>query len=172
MALLNPITRLLDKIQLFISVRLLDRQTSERHVALYRRTGGRMGGKVRELPVLLLTTTGRKSGQPRTVPLSYLPYGASYVVTASNFGGEQHPLWFLNLQSDPRARVQVGQVTREVVARVASREERARLWTALTRKARNYAEYEKMTERDIPMVILRPVSGTGGIDLAAHPPAD
>jgi deazaflavin-dependent oxidoreductase (nitroreductase family) len=149
------LTRLLDRVVLEASKRL-GKGTSERHVAIYRRTGGLLGGRVRELPVLLLTTTGRKSGQQRTQPLNYLRYGSSYVVTASNSGRDSYPAWFLNLQSDPHATVQVKRKVFPVVARVATEEEQARLWEDLTAKGRNYAEYRKMTDRQIPMLILEP----------------
>lgn len=155
MAKLNPFTRLLDWLTLKASMRL-NKGTAERHVAIYRRTGGLLGGRVRELPVLLLTTTGRKSGQRRTQPLNYLRYGNAYVVAASNSGRESYPAWFLNLQSNPHASVQVRRKVFPVVARVATEEEQARLWEELTSKARNYAEYVNMTDRHIPMVILQP----------------
>jgi F420H(2)-dependent quinone reductase len=155
-ARLNWWTRLMDKVLLFSSVRLMNRGTASRHAAMYRRTGGKVGGKIGEMPVLLLTTTGRKSGQPRTVPLNYLPDGKNYVVTASNSGRDEPPLWFLNLQSNPQATVQVGRRTIPVTAKEATPQEKARLWAILTRKARQYAEYQKLTERDIPMVVLRP----------------
>ena len=157
LAKLNPLTRLLDWITLELSKRL-NKGTAERHVAIYRRTGGLLGGRVRALPVLLLTTTGRKSGQQRTQPLNYLRYGTAYVVTASNSGRDSYPAWFLNLQSNPRASVQVRRKVLPVTARVANEEEHARLWEELTAKGRNYAEYVKMTDRDIPMVILQPDS--------------
>lgn len=155
MAKLNPLTRLLDWIVLEGSKRL-GRGTTERHVAIYRKTGGLLGGRIRELPVLLLTTTGRKSGEPRTQPLNYLRYGTAYVVAASNSGRDSYPAWFLNLQSNPRASVQVRRKVVPVVARVATEEEHARLWAELTSKGRNYAAYTRMTERDIPMLILQP----------------
>lgn len=156
MARLNWWTRLMDKLLLFSSVKLMNRKTASRHAAMYRRTGGKVGGKIGEMRVLLLTTTGRKSGQPRTVPLSYLPDGKNYVVIASNSGRDEPPLWFLNLESNPHATVQVGRVTKSVTAKEATPQEKARLWPILTRKARQYAEYQKLTERDIAMVVLRP----------------
>ncbi|MDQ5824572.1 MAG: nitroreductase family deazaflavin-dependent oxidoreductase [Chloroflexota bacterium] len=155
MAKLNPLTRLLDWVTVQVSVRLT-KGTAERHVAIYRRTGGRLGGRIRELPVLLLTTTGRKSGQQRTQPLNYLRYGYAYVVAASNSGRDSYPAWFLNLQSNPHATVQVKRKVFPVVARMATEEEQTRLWEDLIAKGRNYAEYRKMTDRHIPMVILEP----------------
>ncbi|HET6263109.1 MAG TPA: nitroreductase family deazaflavin-dependent oxidoreductase [Chloroflexia bacterium] len=156
MARLNWWTRLMDRVLLFASVKLMNRRTASRHAAMYRRTGGKVGGKIGEMPVLLLTTTGRKSGQPRTVPLNYFPDGKNYVVTASNSGRDEPPLWYLNLQSNPQATVQVGRATKPVIAKEATPQEKARLWPILTRKARQYAEYQKLTQRDIPMVVLRP----------------
>ena len=155
MAKLNPITRLLDWITLESSKRLTGDITA-RHVAIYRKTGGLLGGRIRGLRVLLLTTTGRKSGQQRTQPLNYLRDGRNYVVTASNSGKDSYPAWYLNLESNPQASIQVRRRTIPVVARVATEEERERLWKELTAKGRNYAEYEKMTDRHIPMLILQP----------------
>lgn len=155
MAKLNPLTRLLDWITLNVSKRLTGDMTA-RHVAIYRKTGGLLGGRIRQLPVLLLTTTGRKSGQQRTQPLNYLRDGPNYVVSASNSGRESYPAWFLNLQTEPRASVQVRHRVLRVTARVANEEEQERLWQELTAKGRNYAEYRKMTDRYIPMVILQP----------------
>ncbi|MEA2573663.1 MAG: hypothetical protein QOH93_961 [Chloroflexia bacterium] len=151
----NPITRLLDWLTLKASLRLTGGIT-ERHVAVYRKTGGLLGGRLRELSVLLLTTTGRKSGEQRTQPLNYLRYRDAYVVAASNSGKDSHPAWFLNLQSNPHATVQVRRKVFPVVARVATEEEQARLWKELTSKGRNYIEYTRMTDRHIPMVILQP----------------
>jgi deazaflavin-dependent oxidoreductase (nitroreductase family) len=139
--------------------RLLDRFTRlavGTHVALYRRTGGGFGGRMAGLPVLLLTTTGRKSGKRRTTALGYLEDGPTYVITASNAGLDRPPAWFLNLQSTPRARIQVGRRTLNVEAETASPEEKRRLWAELIARAPGYARYQQRTARDIPMVILRP----------------
>jgi deazaflavin-dependent oxidoreductase (nitroreductase family) len=152
----NPVTHVLDKIQLAASKRL-SKRTSNLHNALYRWTGGMLGGRVRETKVLLLTTTGRKTGNQHTSPLNYLPYRGGYVVAASNSGRDNHPAWYLNLTAKPSATVQVGRATREVHAREATEKERARLWSQLVSKARNYGDYEKMTTRKIPMMILEPV---------------
>jgi deazaflavin-dependent oxidoreductase (nitroreductase family) len=153
---LNPLTRFLDKVQLVMSTRL-NRRTSNLHSALYRWTGGMLGGRVREIKVLLLTTTGRKTGNRHTSPLNYLPYKGKYVVVASNFGRDNHPAWYLNLMANKVGTVQIGSTTIEVRAREATEEERARLWPLLVSKVRNYGDYEKMTTRKIPMMILEPV---------------
>lgn len=126
------------------------------HRAIYRLTGGRLAGKVWNLSILLLTTTGRKSGTPRTTPLCYYPDGDDLVVIASNGGMDWYPDWWLNLVSDPHATVEIGRTRRRVVARAASPEERARLWAALTATAPGYLEYERRTSREIPLGLLRP----------------
>jgi deazaflavin-dependent oxidoreductase (nitroreductase family) len=124
------------------------------HVWLYRRTQGRFGGKIGRYSFLLLTTKGRKSGVERVTPLFYYPYGDLYVVIASNWGGQRHPQWWLNLLADPHARVECGGETVEVVAREAEGEERARLWSEITAQFANFADYQKQVEREIPVVIL------------------
>src|SRR6266576_5014849 len=100
------------------------------HRRVYRLSGGRFGGKIGGLPVLLLTTIGRKSGRPRTQPLAYTRTGGGYAVIASKGGAAQHPLWYLNLRANPLAEVTVGRDTHEVRARDAEGEERERLWRA------------------------------------------
>jgi F420H(2)-dependent quinone reductase len=128
------------------------------HRSLYRRTGGRVGGKMGKVPVLLLTTTGRKSGQPRTQPLSYTEAGDGYAVIASKGGAPQHPLWYLNLQANPLADVTVGRETRKVRARDTEGEERQRLWHALADLYPGYDKYAQKTTRQIPVVVLEPVA--------------
>lgn len=124
------------------------------HTALYRLTGGRLGGTMGGLRILLLTTTGRKSGQPRTVPLVFFEDGERLVVIASKGGDPRDPLWWQNLKQHPEAEVQVGAERRRIRARLASSEERARLWPRVKRENPAYAEYEKRTTREIPVVIL------------------
>ncbi|MEO6457131.1 MAG: nitroreductase family deazaflavin-dependent oxidoreductase [Chloroflexia bacterium] len=153
---LNPLTRFLDRIQLAASKRL-NKPITDMHAAIYNLTGGALGGRLRETKVLLLTTTGRKTGNQHTSPLNYLPYKGSYAVAASNSGRPNHPAWYLNLLANPEATVQLGRATKEVRARETTEEERSRLWTELVSKARNYGEYEKMTTRKIPMMILEQV---------------
>jgi F420H(2)-dependent quinone reductase len=125
-------------------------------VFLYRLTGGGIGGRVQSLPVLLLTTTGRKSGKLRTVPLGYLRDGSTYVITASYGGLPRHPAWFFNLESHPEATVQVKRVQMPVTAEVANPEKKRELWARLLEVAPGYANYQKRTSREIPMVILHP----------------
>jgi deazaflavin-dependent oxidoreductase (nitroreductase family) len=126
------------------------------HRAIYRLTGGRLVGKVWHLSILLLTTTGRKSGAARTTPLCYFSDGNDLVLVASNGGMDWYPDWWLNLMRDPQATVEIGRTRRRVVARAASPEERARLWAALTAVAPGYLEYERRTSREIPLALLSP----------------
>jgi deazaflavin-dependent oxidoreductase (nitroreductase family) len=125
------------------------------HAALYRLTGGLVGHWTGPLQSLLLTTTGRRSGQRRTVPLTYMLDGDRYVLVASNGGTDRHPAWWLNLSADPRAQVQVGGQAYEVTASTADGEERARLWPRLKAMNPFYGWYEQTTSRRIPIVILR-----------------
>lgn len=125
------------------------------HRFLYRTSGGRIGGRLWDLPVVLLTTTGRKSGKRRTVPLCSLRDGDDVVVIASYGGLDQPPAWWLNLEANPQAELLTGREQRAVTARNAGPEERARLWVELTARAPGYLEYERRTDREIPVVILQ-----------------
>jgi deazaflavin-dependent oxidoreductase (nitroreductase family) len=104
--------------------------------------------------VLLLTTTGRKSGKARTSPLLYLRDGERYVVVASKGGFPSHPAWYLNLLENPRVQVEVGPETKQMTARTASPEEKARYWPSLVGMYKYYARYQERTERPIPVVVL------------------
>jgi deazaflavin-dependent oxidoreductase (nitroreductase family) len=128
------------------------------HRRVYRLTGGRFGGKIGRLPVLLLTTIGRRSGRPRTQPLAYTQAGDGYAVIASKGGAAQHPLWYMNLRANPLAEVTVGRETRRVLARDAQGEERERLWRALADLYPGYDRYAQKTRRLIPVVVLEPAS--------------
>ena len=124
---------------------------------LYRASGGKLGG-IPGTPVLLLTTKGRRTGKPRTTPLLYLTEGESLVVVASFGGSDVHPAWFLNLEADPDAEVQIGRsARRQMRARRATAEERAGLWPRLTELYPGYAKYKRKTSREIPLVILERV---------------
>jgi F420H(2)-dependent quinone reductase len=135
---------------------VLSKAVTSAHNELYRRTGGKVGGKAGALPMLLLTTTGRKSGRPRTTPLGYLADGDRIVLVASYGGDDRHPQWYLNLQANPDASVQVGAERRRVRATTATPEEKAVLWPRWVARYPTYARYQQMTTRDIPMVILSP----------------
>lgn len=121
-----------------------------------RVTGGRFGWEFSGMPVLELTTMGRKSGQKRSTLLtSPLRIGDSYVVIASRGGDDIHPAWFLNLRDDPRVEVSIqGGATETRLARIADGEERARLWSTVATDHPNYAGYQRRTEREIPLVLL------------------
>lgn len=130
---------------------------SRLHVALYRWTRGRVGSHIgKNLPVLLLTTTGRTSGRRRTTPLLYVEDGGRYVVVASVGGAPKHPAWYLNLRVDPNATIEVGGRTLAVRGETAGPEERARLWQVVTRMYPTYDAYQARTTRIIPVVALTP----------------
>lgn len=127
------------------------------HSLVYRATGGRVAGRVFKSPVLLLTTTGRKSGRERTIPLMYLEDGENLVVVASNGGAPNHPAWWLNLKANPEATVQIGDRKVRVRAERARPEEKERLWPKLVAMYGSYEDYQKRTQREIPVVVLRPI---------------
>jgi F420H(2)-dependent quinone reductase len=123
----------------------------------YRLSGGRVAGHIPSgAPICLLTTTGRRSGRPRTVPLVYFPDGDDLVVVASRGGMGSHPAWYLNLVADPGATVQVGASTARVRARDATEAERGRLWPTLTAAYPHFDAYQLRTSRRIPVVVLSP----------------
>lgn len=125
---------------------------------LYRLTGGRMGGSMRDFRVLLLTTKGRKSGKERTTPLGYFEDAGAYIITASSTALlGQEPAWFLNLKSNPQVNIQVMDKRLAAIAEQAPQGERNQLWARLIEVSPSYAAYQERTTREIPMVILRPV---------------
>ena len=128
------------------------------HRALLAVTFGRIGWSAAGMPVLELTTTGRKSGQPRSCMLtSPLQIGDTYVIVASRGGDDRHPAWFLNLQANPEVEVAIaGRAKQRRRARVASPEERAEMWPRITADFTNYAGYQEKTSREIPLILLEP----------------
>ena len=128
------------------------------HIFLYRRTGGRLGGRIQGLDVLLLTTKGHRTGKARTAPLGYFEHQGSYVVIASNGGSDRHPGWFHNLRNDPIAWIQIRERMLEVRAEIAGPSPRATLWRRLLELAPGYGVYAKRTRREIPMVSLHPTA--------------
>ena len=132
------------------------------HRALYRISGGRIGGSLQRMPVLLLTTTGRKSGKPRTWPLGYLEDGENLVVIASAGGVANHPAWLLNLRDQPEVTVQVGNQVRRMRAEIAGPAERARWWRRIVDRYPFFADYQARTDREIPVVRLIPPVPDGG----------
>jgi deazaflavin-dependent oxidoreductase (nitroreductase family) len=134
------------------------------HRAVLTISFGHLGRRAGGMPVLELTTTGRKSGQPRAVMLtSPVQDGDAIVVVASRGGDDQHPAWFLNLRDHPDVEVAyAGEPKRPMRARVATPQERAALWPKVTEKYKGYANYQTKTDREIPLVLLEPVGAAGG----------
>jgi deazaflavin-dependent oxidoreductase (nitroreductase family) len=130
------------------------------HRGALKLSGGRLGWEASSMPVLELTTTGRKSGQPRSVMLtSPLQEGSTIVIVASRGGDDHHPAWLLNLRDNPDVEVAFkGGPKQPMRARVATPEERARLWPLVTADHKNYAGYQTKTDREIPLVLLEPKS--------------
>ena len=126
------------------------------NVWLYRLSGGRVMGKMGAAPIFLLTTTGRKSGRQRTVPLLYLKDDRSFVTVASFAGSPKDPAWFVNLEANPNVELQVGGERFAAVARRATPQEKARLWPSLVAIYPRYADYQKRTAREIPLAIITP----------------
>jgi deazaflavin-dependent oxidoreductase (nitroreductase family) len=132
------------------------------HRTMYRLSGGRLGTKARGLPTLLLTTTGRKSGQKHTVPLPFLPDGERMVVVASFAGGPSNPAWYLNLTADPDVLVQYRGDARPARAETATGEALDALWTRIAVEAAWYVDYQQRTDRQIPVVVITPSPATRG----------
>ena len=130
------------------------------HVGLYRFSGGKLGGKMRGFNVLLLTTIGRKTGKVYTVPLGLFDWQGSYLIVASNSGAPTHPAWYYNLKNQPQVTVQVLDKVIPVTAEVLTGDARAQAWQKVITSAPAYADYEKKTLREIPLVLLY-----------THPPA-
>jgi deazaflavin-dependent oxidoreductase (nitroreductase family) len=120
-------------------------------------TGGRIGRRLAGFDVLLLTTVGRHSGRPRVVALTWLPHGEAWVVAASYAGSDEQPAWWLNLQAQPDAWIQVGRERHRVRARDARGAERNELWARFIATDAAYGTYEQRTQRVIPVVILERV---------------
>lgn len=129
------------------------------HRRILKLTRGRVGWFAYGMPMLELTTVGRKSGEERITMLSSpMQRGETIVVVASRGGSDGHPAWYLNLVDEPRVKVNFrGRGTREMTARVADAGERAELWPLVTKDHANYAGYQRKTEREIPLVLLEPV---------------
>jgi deazaflavin-dependent oxidoreductase (nitroreductase family) len=128
----------------------------EEHIRRYRETDGEVGYLWNGVPTLLLTTTGRRSGEPRTSALIFGRDGDDYLVVASMGGAPNHPAWYLNLSADPAAEIQVRGDRIPVEARTASDAEKPRLWQIVNEVWPNYDVYQSRTERAIPVVVLSP----------------
>jgi deazaflavin-dependent oxidoreductase (nitroreductase family) len=128
------------------------------HKTLLKVSGGRLGWSAAKMPVLELTTTGRKSGQPRSTMLTS-PWqdGDTMAIVASAGGGDRDPAWFLNLRDDPSVGVRSGSSTRQMTARITEGDEKAELWSQIIKRYDNYSSYQSKTDREIPVVLLEPV---------------
>ena len=126
------------------------------HAAVYRATAGRIGKRLADNDMCLLTTTGRRSGTAHTVPLLYLSDHGRFVVIASYGGRPHHPDWYLNLLDDPDATLQIGGRSYPVTARTADPVERAAWWPKVVEAYADYAAYQSRTDRQIPLVFLDP----------------
>jgi deazaflavin-dependent oxidoreductase (nitroreductase family) len=138
--------------------RRLNRIGGRFNIWLYRKTNGRLGAKLpgTGAPICLFTTTGRKSGLARTVPLLYLLDGDRVVVVASQGGMSKHPEWYLNVVANPKVTVEIDGDARAMLAHTASPGERGELWPKLVAMYKSYDTYQQRTEREIPVVVCLP----------------
>jgi len=127
------------------------------HLRLYRWSRGRIGGRLVGLPVLVLTTRGRRSGLPRSHILTYLREGGTPYLCASNGGLPTHPAWFLNLRAHPEVEIEIGPARRRASARVLTGPERDRLFARFVAAYAGYGAYQRWTDRVIPIVALEPI---------------
>jgi len=126
----------------------------QEHVEKYKQTEGQEGHDWQGTQCLLLTTTGRKSGEPRELPLIYGKSGDDYLIVASKGGADEPPAWYLNLEADPTAEVQVWGDRFKAKARVATPEEKPEMWKTMTAEWPAYDEYQTKTDREIPIIVL------------------
>jgi F420H(2)-dependent quinone reductase len=131
-------------------------QFTQTHVRAYRASGGRIGRSWKGAPVALVDHVGRKSGKRYTSPLIYLADGDDVAIVASFGGAKRDPVWWPNLKANPRTTLQIGSERRDVIARQATPEEKQRLWPMLVSIYPPYEDYQRRTERDIPVVLLEP----------------
>lgn len=133
----------------------------DEHVRRYEETDGEVGHDWEDgAPVLVLTTTGRKTGRQRKFALIYQEIGGAYVIVASKGGADTHPGWYLNLRDQPEVGVQVGAAKFAAHARTADADEKARLWPTMAAVWPSYDDYQRQTDRDIPVVVLDPDTTT------------
>jgi deazaflavin-dependent oxidoreductase (nitroreductase family) len=137
-----------------VSEKSPDELFGQEHVDRYRASDGEVGHDWRGASVLLLTTRGRRSGEERTTPLIYQPYGDAYVVIASKGGAPQPPAWYVNLREHPEVEVQVRDDRFTARARTAAHEEKPDMWRTMTAVWPDYNSYQERTEREIPVVVL------------------
>ncbi len=125
---------------------------------LIRISKGKIGSQLGSQKVLILHTVGRKSGLPRSIPIAYFFYEGKYLIVESNWGKDQHADWYFNLQSNPQASIEVKGREIKVNASFAEGEEYTRLWEYVTKKHPPYSDYQKMTQRKIPIAVFQPVA--------------
>jgi F420H(2)-dependent quinone reductase len=142
-----------------MAVKWIFRRFMGLQVYMYRRSGGKRMGRVRGMPVLLLTTVGRKTGKKRVTPVVYIRDGKNYVIIAANNGAKEQPGWFWNLQDRSQTTIEVGGTTVNVRAHQAGMEEKARLWPQLVEQSPFFEGYQKKAKRNIPMIILETTDG-------------
>ncbi|MEU9091029.1 nitroreductase family deazaflavin-dependent oxidoreductase [Streptomyces sp. NPDC087901] len=128
-------------------------------VEQYESSGGTEGTTMRDMPVIVLTTLGAKSGKIRKTPLMRVEHNGSYAVVASLGGAPKHPVWYHNLTADPRAELQDGPVRQDMTAREVSGDEKALWWERAVEAYPDYADYQEKTDRKIPVLVLEPVDG-------------
>jgi deazaflavin-dependent oxidoreductase (nitroreductase family) len=145
---------------LSVPVRLAMKLGSVAHAGVYRATGSKLFGRIGKSPILLLNTVGRKTGKKRTSPLLYVMDGEDFIVIASKGGAPRHPAWYLNLRANPEATVEIGDREVHVEAEVADPKEKARLWQKMVEMYPTYDAYQRKTEREIPLLKLRPSTDT------------
>jgi F420H(2)-dependent quinone reductase len=133
----------------------LQRLFMKGHVSLYRLTGGNVGGGEH---TLILTTIGRKSGVERDTPLFFFHDEDTFIIIASAGGAPKHPTWWLNLKSNPQAKIQIGSRVISVAAKEAEGEERARLWSIIADNYKQFVQYQAHTSRELPVIILTPTA--------------
>jgi F420H(2)-dependent quinone reductase len=125
---------------------------------VYKASDGRLFGKMGDADLAVVTAIGRKSGKPREVPLIYGPDGDNVVLIASKAGHPTHPVWYLNMVANPKIRIQIGATSREYVVYTAEGEERERCWEMMCSLYDDYRNYQKWTDREIPVVVCVPAS--------------
>ncbi len=126
------------------------------NIWIYKRSNGKLGGRIQNSPVALLTTTGRKTGEPRVSPLLYIREGDRVILVASQGGRDKHPLWYLNLKAEPKVSVQIKNEVLQLRARDATAEERDEYWPKLAAMYPTLDDYQSWTDRVIPIVICDP----------------
>ena len=133
-------------------------QRSRDQVERYENSGGTEGTTLRDLPVIILTSLGAKSGKIRKTPLMRVEHDGAYAVVASLGGAPKHPVWYYNLVEDPRVELQDGPVRQDMTARLVTGDERAEWWRRAVEADPDYADYQEKTDREIPVFVLEPVS--------------